>query len=268
MIITYLEGGLGNLLFQICFTLALAKEHNDKYVFENRIQNDEIIKNRHGADVSNYYSTIFRNIDLDSALKIMPQIGHESHFNYFVPQYEPNCINLYKGYFQSEKFFKKHEQYIYDLLKPTDELIQKIKDKYPYLDSMNCVSIHVRRGDYLALPNHHPLLPVEYYHRALSKLGEFDKILLFTNDYQWCSNHLVDSRMVYIDEPDWVSMYIMGMCKQHVIANSSFSWWGAKFAELNFGESNVKVIKPTMWFGPAVKVDTSDMFPDRWISIV
>lgn len=265
MIVTYLEGGLGNLLFQICFTISLSLEHKTEYAFVNKNENDLIIKNRHGADVENYKKTILRNINFDiNSFPYLPQINHQCSFNYFKPHYEPDCINFYKGYFQSEKFFQTHEKIIFQILKPDSAIEEYIRTQYPFLSLFNCASMHIRRGDYVQLPHHHPIVPLEYYHNTLKKFKDVDKILVFTNDKDWCYNNLFDSRIVYIDEPDWLSLYIMSYCKNHIMANSSFSWWGVKLSELFHANNKIIAYRPNVWFGPAIQEDLSDMLPLRW----
>jgi hypothetical protein len=67
-----------------------------------------------------------------------------------------------------------------------------------------------------------------------------------------------------MDESDWASMYIMSMCDQHIIANSTFSWWGARLAELFNPNKQIQVTYPSTWFGSAIPGDTKDICPQRW----
>jgi hypothetical protein len=268
MIETYLEGGLGNMLFQMAFTLAFSKKNHCDYYFENYSANLKKINLNHKADIDNYPNTIFRNIHnlVAKPVNIQPKIVHYCPFEYTALDYEPNCNNFYKGYFQSELFFKDYDNYIKDSFSANDFINAMIIKKYPFLLSMNCVSLHIRRGDYLYLQDFHPVLSLEYYKNAILSFSGIDKILVFTNDIKWCIDNLIDSRIIFIEEPDWMSLYIMSYCNNHIIANSSFSWWGAKLAEYKFGNTTT-VIAPKIWFGPAIQHDLTNLLPDRWAKI-
>jgi hypothetical protein len=269
MIVTYTEGGLGNVLFQIVFTLAKSRENNAEYYFANYEENIGLIAQRHNGDAFNYKNTIFKNIKIQSPPKnYLPIIQHHCPFEYSKVLYEPDCCNYYKGYFQTDLYQIGHEKYLSDIFKPHIDTETYLQDKYPFLFKLKCVAMHIRRGDYLQLSNFHPVLPIEYYHKALKQLPEFDKILVFTNDIDWCYENLIDSRIIFIEEKDWISMYMMSYCQYHVIANSSFSWWGARFAEIFNPEKDIKVICSNTWFGPGVNENTKDLIPDRWQKLI
>jgi len=268
MVISYIEGGLGNILFQLCFSYAQAKKNNSLLFFLNFQENLNLIKHKHNADIESYQKTILRNFKFEQPPIVnQPQIQHYCPFRYEELPYEPDCYNIYKGYFQSEKYFTNVVSDLTKFFEPTESVYDYIKQKYPFVFSLDCVSMHIRRGDYLQLPNHHPVVPSLHYHDALKRLGDFDKILIFTNDLDWCYKNFVDSRAVFIEESDWMSLYLMSYCTKHVIANSTFSWWGAKFAEMFHSEKNVQVIVPPVWFGPAVGGDEKDLVPERWLKL-
>lgn len=266
MIVMYLEGGLGNLLFQVSTALSLAMDHRVETVYYlNGDANFQKIRFAHNADTEGYFKTFFKNTPFAAPpIVYQPQIWHTGTFEYKHLDYEPDCYNIYKGYFQSEKFFSHNIAQIAPLFVPPQDVAEDIARTYPFLTQSHCASVHVRRGDYVNLPYHHPVLPLEYYWRALQELEPIDHILVFTNDVPWCQRFLRDDRMSFVQEPDWKSLYIMAQCKSHIIANSSFSWWGAKLAETSFGESNVRVCAPKTWFGPAIQGDTKDLTPERW----
>lgn len=268
MIVTYTEGGLGNLLFQVVFTLIEAKKNNCEYYFINYEDNINLITNKHKGDSLNYKKTIFKNINIELPPKAyLPTIQHYCPFEYSKIPYQEGCYNFYKGYFQTELYQIGYEQYLNEIFKPDFKIEEYLKEKYPFLFELTCVAMHVRRGDYLHLEYFHPLVSIEYYHKALKILSKFDKILVFTNDIEWCYKNLIDSRIVFIEENDWLSIYMMSYCKHHIIANSSFSWWGARFAELFHPEEEIQVIYPKKWFGEGVKENTKDLIPNRWICL-
>ena len=94
--------------------------------------------------------------------------------------------------------------------------------------------------------------------------NDTDYFLVFSDDIEWCKNNITGDNIVYIDsEIDYIDLYLMARCDNNIIANSSFSWWGAW---LNKNE-NKKVVAPTLWFGQVVGEDTNDIIPENWIKI-
>jgi hypothetical protein len=89
-----------------------------------------------------------------------------------------------------------------------------------------------------------------------------DQFLVFSDDINWCEENLKLENSIYInDEKDYNELYLMSLCDNNIIANSSFSWWGAW---LNKNDDKL-VVGPTKWFGPAINHKTSDILPDEWI---
>lgn len=269
MIATLVNGGLGNMLFQICNGLNIALAHNDDFYILNYNQNGHIIKDKHGADVNGYKATIFHqipNINIDSITANVARIEHNQNcFHYISPPYIHDCLNIYNGYYQSEKFFTQEEHKIRELFTLAPQWQKYIYEKFPML-TQNCACAHIRRGDYLGDEHHHPILPISYYQDGVAKIGDIDHIFIFSNDLQWCKEYLNFSNMVFVNECDWISLYIMAECKKHILANSSFSWWGAKFSEW-FNTPEI-IIAPEKWFGSAyVHLNTEDLLPERWIKI-
>ena len=263
--INFIEGGLGNMLFQFAFAITQSEKFNADLYFANYHNNLNFIKHMHGANIEDYSHTIFRNLkSLNTEIPRveMPIIQHHCPFEYHEAEYEPECINFYKGYYQSELFFD--HTLVHKTFGLSDNIKNEIIKKYSFIER-DCVAMHVRRGDYLNLPNHHPVLDVNYYNIAINNLKKDIPILLFTNDKNWCKEHFSTDRFIYIDEKDWMSLYIMSLCNYHIIANSSFSWWGAKLAE--FEKDDVQVIAPNIWFGTSISHDLSNLVPGRWHTI-
>jgi len=173
------------------------------------------------------------------------------------------------GYFQSPDFFKKHEEIVIKALSPKGAfgmLIEKISSKYAFNER---TSLHVRRGDYLGKLNVHPVCEKSYYQQAMERVGvRPSKLAIFTDDPDWCVqqeefdgslfiNDLFDSDVDLkkinglefgcINNQEWRSwfeLYLMTRFKNNIIANSSFSWWGA------YLNKNVeRVVAPKKWFG-------------------
>jgi len=162
------------------------------------------------------------------------------------------------GYFQSEKYFKHIEDEIRKDFTFKLDVIESCKE---ILDNQEYISLHVRRSDYLHLQSFHPVPPIEYYIEALKKLPDLP-VFIFSDDPEWCSiRSEFDSDRFLISEsnPADFDMCLMSMCKYHIIANSSFSWWGAWLAK------SEKVIAPKIWFGPSlIEHDTSDLYCEGW----
>lgn len=268
-------GGLGNALFQIAATYAIALEHNDSLCllntnkFINDLDNDIRLETSH-AEKYNYILNRFiqQNFVLaDWKLGQKYAIPHENHmfpqikfpFQYVTPEYKKEYE--YVGYFQSEKYFKHKRDDILLAFKPANEFLEKI-NKYFHL--FNNISLHVRRGDYVNMhAGRYIYLGVDYYLNALEKLPKYLSVLVFSDDIKWCKENLFDDRFIFIDEPDYISLYIMSKMKYNIIANSSFGWWGAWLGEPE------RVIAPKEWFGNSVvhKQYEYDIVPNNWIKI-
>jgi hypothetical protein len=179
------------------------------------------------------------------------------------------CNICYKGYMQSEKYFVHNRQLILDLFAPTEEIKQYIETKYGELLKSNLMSMHIRRGDYVHQPNHHPVTSPEYYLTAaeyITSRTAVDKYVIFSDDIEWCKEIFgTDQNVVYIEgEADYIDLYLMSMCKHNIIANSTFSWWGAW---LNNNPDKI-VVAPTEWFGSArTNLNTADIIPQTWIKL-
>jgi hypothetical protein len=169
------------------------------------------------------------------------------------------------GYFQTEKYFKHIETIIRDEFRFKDEIINeclKIKSNYK-----NIVSIHFRRGDYLGDSDRFPPLELEYYQEAINMFSDDEyTFFIFSDDIDWCKNIFGDDKnIVYIEgNNQFVDICLMSMCEHNIIANSTYSWWGAWLNQ----NPNKRVISPHKWFGPGLShLNTKDVIPENWIKI-
>jgi len=245
--------GLANQLFQVATTLSYAIDNNLQAVFP--ILRDT---NRQG----NYKDNIFRNLVL-SSVDTSFTVYQEPSFKYSkIPTFE-SSVMFANSYFQSEKYFSHNRNSILEILSPSEEHLDYITDKYGQV-LKNSTSLHVRRGDYLNLKHvHSPLYETDYYPKALSKIST-DSILVFSDDISWCKQNINDSRISFVEnEEDYMDLYIMSMCDNNIIANSTFSWWGAW---LN-SNADKQVIAPSQWFGHSMNEPTEDLIPKDWIVI-
>ena len=254
MVGCYLQGGLGNNMFQIAAAHSLALDNNDISVF-NGDNVGQVHKN-----INEYKDNIFKNVNIQKNPKYK-KTYNEPFFNFNGIKYMDGLLLV--GYFQSEKYFKHNKKEIIKLFYPNEKHIQHIKEKYEkILDKKTC-SIHVRRGDYLNLPNHHPVCTLEYYNRAI-ELMTVDKFVVFSDDIHWCRENFIGDKFIFIEgNSDYIDLWLMSFCDNNIIANSSFSWWGAW---LNKNE-NKKIISPETWFGEDKKLETKDIVPTKWKKI-
>jgi hypothetical protein len=228
-------GRLGNQLFQIAATVAVATKHNDNYVFPPWAYEKNF--NLHDC----FSNNIFANAET----------YREPTFNYSRIPYKKN-IDL-SGFFQSEKYFLDCQDLIQSLLTPT------IGFNIKY----NCTSIHVRRGDYLKLTKEYVQLGMDYYNQAIKETNT-QQYIIFSDDIAWCKTQFVGERFLFSEQKTPVEdLALMLSCEHNIIANSSFSWWGAY---LNKNPSKI-VIAPSKWFGPALPHSTKDLLPKTWIKI-
>ena len=130
------------------------------------------------------------------------------------------------------------------------------------------ISLHIRRGDYVVNPNH-PVQPLEYYDEALKCLPQNFPVIVFSDDPKWCHEQELfsgDRFNISDDNSADFDLCLMSMCKCHVIANSSYSWWAAWLST----NKDKKVVAPQQWFGSTGYTkdhDTKDVTPDTWIRL-
>lgn len=240
---------MGNNLFQIACVAALAKKNNDEFVIPVWKYN-KFLKNSIKEQNPPYkHSTIFDE-------------GNTFHYR-DIPYQKDMAIN---GYWQSNKYFSDQEDYIKELFEPNDEIVKNLNEKYSHIinDEKIC-SIHIRRTDYLKFPEHHPVVSLNYIMKAVKQFSKDFKFVVFSDDIAWCKENFMGDKFLYIEpQEDIYDFYLMSMCKNNIICNSSFSWWAA-FLNKNV---NKKIVAPKTWFGPAYShYDTKDLIPDSWIKL-
>jgi hypothetical protein len=244
MVSCRLQGGLGNQMFQIAAAYALALRNNDMSCFNFSVCNTPM----QGKESINYINTIFSNLCNNQNLKF-DLLYNEPKFSFDEIIYKPNI--LLNGFFQSEKYFYDFKEEIkgifnlpiHEAKKPTDFL----------------TSVHIRRGDYLNLQNYHLILPKEYYEEAIKTFeGNF---IFFSDDIEWVKENFKGDNIFYSETNDeLMDLTLMSICDNNIIANSSFSWWGAYLNK----NKNKRVIAPKNWFGPNGPKDINDIYPKNW----
>ena len=187
-------------------------------------------------------------------------VWKEFHFNKQLFDGCPNDVNL-DGYFQSEKYFKNIEEEIRDdftfrqeIRSECDELVEDAFEEP--------IALHIRRGDFLKNSGNHHNLGLDYYKKAISKFDDDRNIIVFSDDPNWCKEQDIfssDRFLISENTDNRIDLCLMSMCSDFIIANSTFSWWGAWLADCG------RVIAPTQWFGPANQhKDLKDLYPKHW----
>lgn len=287
-------GGLGNQMFQYAFYKSLKnhykteiikldleqfssyKLHNGLEIFkvfnlkDYEIANKKEIK-KLSLNRSNYcYSRLIRKLLKEKHTEYIEK--EEFVFDKHVYQKYSNIY--FEGYWQSFKYFQFINKFLIDefcfnlkLDEKNLELLKKIKES-------NSLSIHVRRGDY----NNHELLggicEYEYYKKAVEYILKYDKhpkLYIFSDDHKWVIKKLVpffkEKKLNFvnidwnINEKSYIDMFLMSNCKNNIICNSSFSWWGAW---LNRNLKKI-VIAPQNWTNEKQK--KFEICDERWIKI-
>ena len=257
MITCKLQGGISNQMFQIAATHALALRNNDLSGFDF----NQCDTPNQGFTSHKYKNSILSRVDKISVTDYtFRYIYNELKFSYDEIPYVPELI--LNGYFQSEKYFVDYKKEILDLFR-FDETTENKVGKYlqDNFTDKKVTSIHVRRGDYLSKPNFHPTLPMSYYNEAMRIIGESEFIIM-SDDMEWVKENFKGENIHYSPfYEEMEDMCLMMLCSNNIIANSSFSWWGAYL-----GKADV-VLAPNLWFGPDGPKDTQDVIPNNWIKI-
>lgn len=257
-----LQGGLCNYLFQIAAAYSYAKKTNKECVFSI---NDAITVHKH---INTYTDNILRNVNFVDNVKFNGfKLYNEPYFSYTeIPKIDGDVY--LQGYFQSEKYFKEYESEIRSIFQISNNLYETVskfvlnKFNVDIVKDDTC-SIHVRRGDYLKLPDNHPQQGTHYYMKAMKTIGIDKKFLVFSDDIQWCKDNFPElDNMIFVEGlKDYEDLYLMSLSKHNIICNSSFSWWAAW---LNKNTSK-KVIAPKKWFGVAyAHFNTKDLYCNDW----
>jgi len=254
------NSGLGNQMCVIAATLSLAIDNNVPAVFPDLAY----------PPYAFYGNTIFSSLKVGGNKAFVENVFQETPFTSTVYNEIPFRDNLcLRGHYQSYKYFYHNLDKIREAFRLPDNLTEIARTKYAELLNMdNTVGMHVRRGDYMSLQSNYAILTEDYYLRALSEIGDVSKIVVFSDDIEWCiynMSSLAERDAFFVKgEMDILDLFLMSKMKHNVIANSTFSWWAALLNE----NHDKKVIAPIAWFGPARTKDnareTADLMPPTW----
>jgi hypothetical protein len=268
-------GGCGNQIFQYATGLALARRLGvnlqlDVSGYEAAIQNPP----------RQYSLGLFRGVDARVVHTLAGQVIREKGLAYQPDVFENaprNCSIV--GYWQCEKYFAALREELCERVVPREPLPARsaATEQTILAAAKRSVSVHVRRADFVGNP-YHEVLPLDYYEAAAQLIAAKvpDPVFfIFSDDPEWCEVNFklpfqtivsttLTNEMKNHRERDDVDMYLMRQCRHAIIANSSYSWWGAW---MGADKKGGVVIAPKHWFGPAFKEDPKDIVPERWIRL-
>jgi hypothetical protein len=264
-------GRLGNQMFQYASLRGIAENRGFNYCFpfyEDAV-NDGIGNMLRTELFDCFEMSSITNLNLQTIDPGRPVV-HEGTFEFNEKLFNecPDWVSLY-GFFQTEKYFKNVEDLIRkdftfkkEILDPCQEMMGVF-----YTDSVDptIVSLHIRRTDYLINSCNHTPLGLDYYEKALSEFSDDASVIIFSDDSEWCKQQSLfssDRFMVSEGNSSYVDLCLMTLCSEHIIANSTFSWWGAWLAQ------SQKTIAPKKWFGLNNQhLNIVDLYSDSWIVI-
>jgi Glycosyl transferase family 11 len=293
MVIVQITGGLGNQLFQYAAARSLSLHHNEPLLLEvgsfyrDELPDLEVPRNFELYNFTGINEAIITNEQLKESIKLnskslLPkritsaykkEIYTEPFYHFDKNFFKAKRKVLLKGGWQSEKYFSPYKDIFKNAFQLKEELISRVQPFGLQLNKQNSVSIHIRRGDYLRkkiILEWHGVMSAQYYKKAFelicAKINE-PKFYYFTDDPEWVQKELfptLGGEIVSgtISQTHFEDLYLMSQCKHNIIANSSFSWWGAW---LNNNSDKI-VIAPKNWFNKGPK-DTQDLYPAGWIQL-
>jgi hypothetical protein len=281
MILLHLQGRLGNQLFQVFTVIAAAMETNQSFGFYSTAQNT--------TTTDLYWDTVFPHLKSHlfyKPIKVKFSYSEKEFiykpFSHLLQPYRGVVCQI-NGYFQKIKYF---EHLFYDIVKllHLNEIRQQVYNRITF-EPVNwslTVCMHFRIGDYAQHQNILPLMPFKYYLNALTAIvNQFPKV---TTVMYFCEKGDVDKvqpkvldlfivfpHLTFQKVPDglqdYEEMFVMSFCQHHIIANSTFSYWGALLQD---SSAPRMVCYPSLWFGPSVPdtfYNLDNTFPETWTQI-
>lgn len=279
MITVKLIGGLGNQMFQYALGRHLSIKNNcDLYMDINEFETYKLHKYslQHFQIKENFLkledvpkkSFFYRFKFLNTG------VTQERKFNFSKNILDTKAPNYLEGFWQSELYFNEIRETLLKDFEVENPLTGKNLEVFEEIKGVESISLHIRRGDYVSnqqTNSFHGTCSLNYYKRALDYISEKKpgdlKIFAFSDDPQWVKENLKNEIPIrFVDHNDadtnFEDLRLMSLCKNNIIANSSFSWWGAW---LNQNPEKI-VIAPQRWFNND-KADTSDVVPNSWTRI-
>ena len=283
MVIVKIKGGLGNQIFQYAFARFLSTQKNIEVKIDNGVNSNK-------QDTYREYGLGYFNITLKLSSKeeslstkyplgILSKIWRGIQIKILKIHnvgWNKNILNskekYFEGYWQSYKYLEPIRDVLIKELTLKEDIETKYKVVLNQISDTDSVSIHVRRGDYANDPKTkavHQTFGLEYYQEAIKIIGEKiskPTFFVFSDDIEWVKQNLkIDFPTIFVSGPqikDYEELIIMSKCKNNIIANSSFSFWGAWLNQ----NPNKIVIAPKKWNNGNPE-DYKDLLPKEWIQI-
>ena len=253
-------GRLGNQMFQYAALKGIAAKHGYEICIPFSPNKNEWTDHQLN-DVFTMQTLNLLNYQYIDANR--PVIFEETFsFNEQLFENCPDWITL-QGFFQSEKYFKHIRNDLLTDFQFHDNILEPAKETIS--NWTKPIALHIRRTDYATNPNH-TVLPIDYYEQSLNMFDSDREVIIFSDDTEWCLNHSLfdsDRFMVSQTSNNALDLCLMSLCSAHIIANSSFSWWGAWLS------NSEKIVAPSGWFKGSNNehLDTKDIIPETWIVI-
>lgn len=286
-------GGLGNQMLQCAFAIALSKQypteavkidisHFKGYGLHNGFEVLEIFKKypisiatkeeckKLTSYIPNYkLSRLYRRIFPKRKTEYLQSYKDSYVYDPRVMTVSGNCY--FEGYWMSNKYFEPYKEDILKAFEFGNFKTQENKKYAKLLSKDNSVSIHIRRGDYIKAKNFMNICTLDYYRKAIREARKYIEnpvFFIFSNDQEWCLENLndvfEDYEVYFIDHnkgsESFHDMQLMSLARCNILANSSFSWWGAY---LNNRQNHITIV-PSRWTN---NISDQDVFVENWIKI-
>lgn len=249
-------GRMGNIMFQVAACIGYARKYGVDYaVPSDRYETTNFL---------NYFPKLRPKVnDLNFTRYEEHPHGRDNWFDYHPIPFSPYGISL-MGFWQSEKYFENAKQEVIEIFELPD-----YQDVRPYC------SVHVRRTDYVTYNTNFPPVTLDYIHKAMNEQASRgnERFLVFSDDIEWCKKNIVGDYEIKFSEGkgEFEDMAFMASCGNHIIANSSFSWWAAYLGK----NPDRVIVSPSQegnnWFGPDWDNKNPNkpktLIPDSWIQI-
>ena len=287
MLIIKITSGLGNQMFQYAFGRALSLRRKEDLFLDTNSYKAQSIKDTPRRFILDQYKIIARIANPETIApywnpfriflkRVWKKIFPKSDYVYQTSLATSPRTYL-EGHFATEKYFKEYRDVLLIELQLKDalgEAAEKISRMIALAAAENWVpvSIHIRRGDYISndfAASYHGTIEKDYYEKAISYISsKFDKVkfFIFSDEIEWAKTHLsLNEEAVFVSNSgikDYEELHLMSLCSHNIIANSSFSWWGAW---LNPNLNKI-VVAPKKWVKKE-NVNTDDIIPTEWITL-
>jgi hypothetical protein len=291
VIISRLEGGLGNQMFQYAAGLRLAMARNTQLKLDLSGLDDPTIRTPRSYELDAFAITaeLAGPSDIEAIMarsgglvaRLMARWSRDRSRTAAVERtfcFDPQVLLLpdgvcLRGYWQSERYFEDASDLVREELTFRTTAVGLNAETLNAIAACNSVSLHVRRGDYITDPAvyaMHGVCSADYYHRAVEHMRERvadPTFYLFSDEPEWVRENLdLGDSVRLVDhngaENGFEDLRLMSRCAHHIIANSTFSWWGAW---LNPSPDKI-VVAPKRWFADE-SIDSSDLLPESWVKL-